>query len=40
MAISAELKVEHPQKFICEQFQSEGSLKILYFEIFQYMELK
>ena len=40
MAISAELKVEHPRKFICEQFQSEGSSKILYLEISQYTELK
>ena len=40
MAISAELKVEHPRKFIREQFQSEGSSKILYLEISQYTELK
>ena len=40
MAISAELKVEHPWKFIREQFQSEGSSKILYLEISQYTELK
>ena len=37
---SAKLKVEHPRKFIREQFQSEGSLKILYLEISQYTELK
>jgi len=37
MAISAELKVEHP---IHEQFQSEESSKILCLEISQYTELK